>query len=183
MRHLLAVAAALLVAVPARAQESAPPPARNNRLSLSLLGIVAGAYSAEYERPLSGAFSLGASAGYWANLGVIVEQDYSWAEIKSRYYPNEAAPGGAALGVSAGVARVEAIERGECFILCVSSGRLATGPTLGVHLDYSWLLGRRDRFYIGLGLGGKRVFGLRDTETDDYPTLLPTNRVQFGVAF
>lgn len=150
---------------------------------MNLVGIPFGVASAEFEQMTSDDVSVGVSAGDWRALGILAEQRYSWAEAKLRYYPNAAGPRGFAIGVAAGAARVEALEQGDCFLFCLGTGRFATGPTLGIVMDYSWLVGRRRRFYIGAGAGGKRVFGLKDTAEDDYPQILPGSRLQFGLAF
>lgn len=168
----------------ARAQATSARPPRVHRVSGGLLGILFGGFSAEYERAARGELSLGLAAGWTSTaLDILAGQDYSWGEVKARYYPNESAPEGFAFGAAVGVARVESIATGDCFLFCASTDRSATGPTAAITLDYSWLLGRSDRLYIGLGTGGKRIFGLRDSADDDFPTVLPSARVQFGVAF
>lgn len=48
-------------------------------------------------------------------------------------------------------------------------------------LNYSWLLGDTNRWYVGTGLGAKRYFF--ETEDDDVMAVLPTGRIAFGIAF
>ena len=158
-------------------------PDYHRRASVNLVGIPFGVASGEFEQMTAPDVSLGLSAGYWAALGIIADQRYSWAEAKVRYYPSAGGPGGFAIGAAVGAARVEALENDGCLFLCTVTGNVATGPTFGVNVDYSWLLGRTRDFYIGAGVGGKRVFGLEDTAEDDYPQVLPSTRLQFGFAF
>jgi hypothetical protein len=85
------------------------------------------------------------------------------------------------------MARVRATDIDFCGGLCDDEdGPLATGFTFGAVLDYSWLLGRRERFYVGTGIGAKRVFGLDDdagTPDEEYPVVLPSFRLQTGFVF
>ena len=55
------------------------------------------------------------------------------------------------------------------------------GPTIGVALDYNWLLGPPQAFYIGLGVGAKKIFA--SSKNDDATFGYPTARVSIGVAF
>jgi hypothetical protein len=63
------------------------------------------------------------------------------------------------------------------------------GSFIGVGFDvnYSWLLGRNDGFYVGLGFGLKRLYGTPDADEDPFDDVLkiiPTFRiVNIGVAF
>ena len=91
------------------------------------------------------------------------------------------------MGLTAGVARVRP-DNEWCVGFCDDeNGPLATGFTLGAILDYSWLLGRRERFYVGTGIGAKRVFGIDDPPESEfvreYPKVLPSFRLQTGFVF
>lgn len=177
---------ALAAAAPAlRAQLNAPlaaplpfPP---NRASVNLLGIPFGIGSAEYERFTTEEVSFGAAAG-------VDENAEKWLEGKVRYYPGGRGARGLAVGMSAGLAQIRAFTNDDCFIVCAeANGPLDTGFTVGAVLDYSWLLGRRERFYVGTGIGAKRVFGLSDEETpegmESYREVLPSFRLQTGLVF
>ena len=174
-------AALLLGAAPLRAQPTAEAPP-TQRASVNLLGIPFGLVSGEYERFATEEVSLGAAAG-------IDENSESWLEAKARYYPGARGPRGFAVGMSVGLARLRAFTDGDCFIVCAdASGPMGTGVTIGAVLDYQWLLGRRERFYLGTGVGAKRVLGLGDetpTETavESYRKVLPSFRLQTGFAF
>ena len=160
---------------------ASPLPFPPNRASVNLLGIPFGIGSAEYERFTTEEISFGAAAG-------IDENAEKWLEGKVRYYPSGRGARGLAVGMSAGVAQIRAYTSSDCFIVCEeANGPLGTGFTIGAVLDYSWLLGRRERFYVGTGIGAKRVFGLRDEETPDgtesYREVLPSFRLQTGFVF
>jgi hypothetical protein len=54
-------------------------------------------------------------------------------------------------------------------------------PSAGIELDYSWRLGAAEKFYIGLGLGAKRLF-IEDDDLD-FITAYPFARFNIGWAF
>jgi hypothetical protein len=172
---LLAALLALTLAAPAVAQTAAT--AYDRRASVNLLGIPFGIASAEYEQLASSELSFGASAGFDSD-------NTTWGEGKVRYYPSARAPRAFAIGASAGIAQLRAYTAEDCFIFCAdASGPTATGPTFGVFLDYSWLIGRSRRFYIGTGLGAKRIFGLEDSAEYEFAQVHGTGRLQIGYAF
>lgn len=185
---LVAVALATLVpAFPARLDAqlnpplAAPLPFPPNRASINLLGIPFGIVSGEYERFATEEISFGASAA-------IDEISQSTIEAKARYYPGARGARGFAVGLTAGVARIRP-DNEWCVGFCEDeNGPLATGFTFGAILDYSWLLGRRERFYVGTGIGAKRVFGIDDERATDgfsleYADVLPSFRLQTGFVF
>jgi hypothetical protein len=57
-----------------------------------------------------------------------------------------------------------------------------TSPSIGVYVDYNWLLGKSNRFFVGTGVGAKRILGERD-DFDDAPFVYGTARFLIGVAF
>ena len=119
---------------------------------------------------------MGAAAGYFD----FEDDQQAWADVKLRYYPSARAPRGFAVGLLVGVVRYDRPDDGDP--LATTEPR--TGPTAGVVLDYSWLLGRSRRFYVGTGLGAKRVFAISDDDPDDnYPEVLGAVRIQIGYAF
>jgi hypothetical protein len=72
-----------------------------------------------------------------------------------RYYPSARALRGFAIGALVGMARAQPTDcvSDDSTGACVYDGASATGAAVGVFLDYSWLLGRSDRFYVGTGSG------------------------------
>ena len=180
-RSVLALIVACSCAAASGGAQAAPasPAAFLQRASVVLLGMPFVVASLEYEAMSFPELSFGASAGFDSD-------NYAWGEGKVRYYPSARGPRGFAVGLSAGAARVRAVTDEDCFIFCDdASGPEATAATLGVFLDYSWLIGRTRRFYIGTGIGAKRAFGLDDSDTGayQYPDVLGAGRLQIGYAF
>lgn len=176
--HILALAATLGgAATPAWAQDATG--AHDQRASIALPGIPFGLISGEYESAVTGEVSLGVAAGYME-----FESDrQAWGDVKVRYYPSARAPRGFAIGALVGAARVDPADDYDDFVDPVAFTRPRAAATAGVFLDYSWLLGRSRRFYVGTGVGAKRVFGLGDDPSGDYPHVLGAGRLQIGYAF
>jgi hypothetical protein len=177
-RIAAALAALALATTAAPAQSTPTPQPVTQRASIALLGIPFGLLSGEYERMTSSEISVGAAAGY-----VDFDDDtQAWGDVKLRYYPNARGPRGFAIGALVGFARVESDEfTCDAFTCDDTDESTAAGATAGVFLDYAWLLGRSKRFYVGTGVGAKRVFGLDDDR--DYPEILSASRLQIGFAF
>ena len=179
---LLALATAAL-ASQASAQgpfEGERPPA-TQALSVNPLYLPFGGFVFEYEAAVAPGMTLGVGAAYYDLVGGD-DDTYSSAEVKLRFYPNERGPRGFSIGVSVGVGRTT--EEGCCTPEGAEfDGETATGATTGVILDYNWLLGRSRRFFVGTGIGAKRLFG--DLGEGDFLDIevLPTARLQVGAAF
>jgi hypothetical protein len=58
-----------------------------------------------------------------------------------------------------------------------------TSPSIGVMLEYSWLLGASKSFYIATGLGAKAVFISSDDFGENVTARYPTARLSVGFAF
>jgi hypothetical protein len=145
-----------------------------NVFSVNPLGIPFEYFSAEYERALTGLTSIGLTGSY---VGFIDEGSYSTIEGKLRFYPNEEGPKGFSIGMSAGITRVS-VDRFD------EPDDSESKPSLGVIIDYNWLLGKTKRVVVGTGLGAKRIFGVgSDFDDDDIPLAYPTARFQVGLRF
>lgn len=178
-------------------------------VGINPLGVPAGFFNAEWERLTSNGLSVGISFAHDETF-TFTADDYSdgddiketSGELKFRYYPNEG-PNlhGFSLGASIGMSRFagriydyRGCQQFGCPPGSVpSTDASEVGATAGVLVDYNWLIGRRKRLLIGLGLGAKRWFGAT-SEGDDlvYPnppaTLQisrsqPTARFVVGYAF
>ena len=170
-----ALAVSLLV-IPRAAAAQEPAPARRTLVTINPLGIPFEYFSGEFERVFTGLVSVGATLSY---LGAIDDASYGTAEWKLRFYPNEEAPKGFSVGMSAGLTRVT----GDEFDSSGGVERTSeTRPTLGVIVDYNWILGRTRRFVVGTGVGAKRIFGL-DDDFIDANIGYPTARFQVGFLF
>jgi hypothetical protein len=163
-----------------RASAQSVGSAPRQTLATNLLAIPLGLVSLDYEHVVGGA-GVTVGVGGLHSFTYDDEQDgpfwwngrLSWAQAKVKYYPSEQSLRGLALGLTAG-----AVRESEFFYEYVPydpsnpptqpprrSRRSDTAPTLGVVVDYNFLLGRGERFLIGVGIGAKRV--LEDVN-DDY---------------
>jgi hypothetical protein len=139
-------------------------------VSISPLSIVFGVFGAEYERRLGTASSLGVSGSFYRQTSFT----YTSGEVKYRYYPQERALEGFSVGVTGGLTQVSSRE--------TSSDESGTAASVGVSLDYQWLLGPRKRFALALGTGARRLIVL-GTRLDGAALTLPTARISIGRGF
>jgi hypothetical protein len=193
-----AYAAALLAIVPAAGAQQAPPPqpVQRNALATSILGIPFGFFSLEYERatPLPG-LTFGVGGSHFSgdlddddDSGDEADDDRNtWVQGKLLYYPSERAFRGFSVGLSAGfhAATGRACARTDAFGNCVTlptERRTETSPTVGVLANYDRIIGSRERFRVGLGVGARRV--VRDVRRRDVlEQVYPDGRFVVGLTF
>jgi hypothetical protein len=158
-----------------RASQPGAPPTRTRVFAINPLGIPFEVVSVEFEAGLHGAFTLAGNFSYFS------PDDFTRSsfEVKGRLYPNEEAPREFSVGLGLGVVntREHLTDLAGARVL-----RDKTHPSIGVYADYNWLLGRSDRFFVGTGLGAKRLLGDSD-DFDDAPFVYGTARFLIGVAF
>jgi hypothetical protein len=144
-------------------------------IAVNAVALPFGMYSADFERALSSGITLGIGGSY---VDWIDSPDHdAWFDVKALYYPGEEALKGFAVGITAGYH-----EASEDVDLFGAPLRQDGAPTLGVVMDYNWLLGKKHRFLVGLGIGAKRV--LKDLDDDSALTpVLPSGRFSIGLAF
>lgn len=179
-----AATVATLGAATAGAQAPAVPldPAPwRQAVAVNALGLPFGLFSAEYEAALpSPGFTVGLGGTWFSWEG---DRD-AWIEGKALYYPGERAFRGFSVGLTVGVHSARNDDGGGfcTFEGCSSQRRTQTAPTTGVLVNYDWLLGRQQRFRVGVGAGAKRV--LRDVAgPDPLAQVYPDGRFVIGVAF
>jgi hypothetical protein len=158
----IVTAAALCVAAPALAQTGSGD--FRNALGTNFIAIPFGVFSVDYEHAVG---SSGMSVGFGALTGTDDGQRISWGHAKVKYYPAENSLRGLALGLTAGMVSerdrfTDCIGIGQPGGVCTDAVRTESAPTIGVVVDYNWLLGRRNRFLFGIGVGARRV--LKDVE-------------------
>ncbi len=187
-RPALAAASAALAAVTlaaaalgAQAAPAPDPGPWRQAVAVNALGLPFGLFSAEYEAALaSPGFTLGIG-GSWLTTG---DDRDSWISAKALYYPGERPFRGFSVGLTAGVHSARNDDNFVCTFGCSGDlpRRTATAPTAGVIVSYDWLLGRQEKFRVGIGAGAKRV--LRDVN-DGSPLeqVYPDGRFVIGVAF
>lgn len=192
-----ALAAALLApASSLEAQGGAPPPpplpTHRNSLATNILGIPFGLFSLEYERATAvPGLTVGLGGSHFT--GDIEDDDgsgddrNSWVSGKLHYYPSERAFRGFSIGLTAGVhsARGDACDFSDVFGNCAgprAERRSQTGATLGVLANYDRIIGSRERFRLGIGVGAKRI--LRDVrDRDVLDQVYPDGRFVVGLTF
>ena len=177
VRSLALVSALVAAAAPAHAQSTPLTPEQPYRqtIAVNAVALPFGMYSADFERALSTGITLGVGGSYvdWIDS----KDSDAWFDVKALYYPGEEALKGFAVGLTAGYHQAS-----EDTDLFGGSLRKDGAPTLGVVMDYNWLLGKRHRFLVGVGLGAKRV--LKDLDDDSALTpVLPSGRFSIGLAF
>lgn len=168
------VAMLALGSSPVHGQATGQPRTYRQMISLNPLGIPFEYLSGEYEVRTSALTTIGVALSY---LDLDPER-YTTIEGKLRFYPNEETFKGFSIGLSAGVTKYSDLEFDSGFL---DEQRVTeTRATIGVIVDYNWLLGKSKRMLVGTGIGAKRL--LREGSTGlgaGYPTL----RFQVGVMF
>jgi len=147
---------------------------RSRVFAINPLGIPFEIVSVEFEAALHDAFTLAGNFSYFSPD----EFTRSSFEVKGRLYPNEQAPRGFSVGVGLGAVNT----RENTGFNGVVTKQDKTDPSIGVYIDYNWLLGKSDRFFVGSGFGAKRILG-DDDDFDDAPFVYGTARFLIGVAF
>ncbi len=153
---------------PSEAQQTVRPP--QQVVSANPFGLLLEFFNTEYERRVSDSTTAGIGGSFRGD-------DYVNADLFYRFYPSGTPLEGFAFGVKAGITRVAE----PCSFSCVGRDR-GSFFGFGIDTNYSWLLGKNDKFYIGVGFGLKRLFGKGDEEFGlEY---IPTIRIiSVGVAF
>ena len=177
------LAAALCCATPALAQTGARD--FRNALGTNFVAIPFGVFTLDYERAIGG---MGVSVGTDGLLFVDGEHRLGWAQAKVKYYPAELTLRGFSLGLTAGVITARNRVFFSCapaqpFPDCSDVTRTESSPTLGVVLDHNWLLGRRERFLVGAGVGARRVLKNVDDGPSPLGQVYPDGRLSVGFVF
>ncbi|HKN68559.1 MAG TPA: DUF3575 domain-containing protein [Gemmatimonadaceae bacterium] len=175
MRFKKTSVAALLCLIPGviSAQE---PAGKAAVISIQPINAMLTVYAAEAELAMSRSTTIGLGGTYWSPGVTDGDFNYASADLKVRYYPEGRAFQGFSFGGSVGVTHLSATDNN-------SGAGSASGPSIGVMLDYNWLLGAQKAFYVGLGLGAKTLF-ISDKSVADEATLhYPTMRLSVGWAF
>jgi hypothetical protein len=133
-------------------------------ISANPFGLLLEFFNAEYERIVSES----ATAGVGGSTFSADDDRYVNADVFWRFYPGGEPLDGWAFGAKAGITSVA--DQGTYF-------------GFGFDTNWSWLLGRNDNFYVGIGFGLKRLVGVSD-EDDFELRYIPTFRVvNIGLAF
>ena len=181
MRRLsFALLVLTLTATTTRAQ-TVDLPVQANVLSINPFGFLFEWYNFEYEHAFSATTSWALGVGH-LNFGDDEDDDetsYTSADIKLRYYPSGEAPTKFSAGIAFGYSRVT----DEDLVSSTVVENDFDALSIGIDLGYSWLLGRTRQFFIGTGVGAKRLFPIGDDNDDDETFGYPTLRLSIGYAF
>lgn len=116
-------------------------------ISANPFGLLLNLFNAEYERVISESSTAGLGGStYFGSSDNYVNADVFW-----RFYPSGNPLSGWAFGVKAGLTRV---------------GDEGTFFGAGFDVNRSWVLGKNDDFYVGVGLGLKRMYVSNDASFD-----------------
>ena len=175
-------AAALLLGAASRVEAQGTPltleqPYRQT-LSINPIALPFGAFSGEFERALSPGVTFAIGGTYFD----FDDARHGWFEGKALYYPNEVALKGFAVGLTAGYHWATDTGLSPADFFGFEERHKDSGATLGIITDYNWLLGKRNRFLIGLGLGAKRVLK-NVSDNSALPQVMLDGRLQMGIAF
>jgi hypothetical protein len=173
IRRLVAIAGLVVVPFASVAGQSE---ARPNVFTIQPLNAVFQFYSAEYERAATKAVTWGVGANHASGFLWDDDGSYTSAEFKLRYYPAGIALQGFSVGGAVGYTSVKDNNSGAT---STSEG----APSVGVLLEYQWLMGQQKNFAVALGLGAKAVFLDTSDSTNDFTARYPTARISVGWAF
>lgn len=130
---------AALITSPLAAQGPALP--HTQVVSANPFGIMLEFFNAEYERAAGESFTVGIGGSTFTNDG----DTYLNADLFWRFYPDRDPKPfqGWSFGLKAGVTHLDQ----------------KTYAGAGFDIDRSWLLGKNENFYVGVGGGLKRLMG------------------------
>jgi len=156
----------MLAAPAAHAQEMREGPRAQISVSpiLALAEWFTGEFEYAFSNQLSGVFGF----SYFSP-----DDTYSAFDGKIRFYPNATPLEGFNLSGIVGFTSIDDD----------NSDEEVSGMTAGVDLGWSWLFGQEKRWYLGVGLGAKRWFGEDNLGGEEVDLVLPTARLNFGIAF
>jgi hypothetical protein len=139
----------------------AAEPQRIQVVSANPFGLLFELFNAEYERVVSEVSTMGVGGSMFSSEG---EMTYLNADLFWRLYPTGSPLNGWAFGGKVGITSVEDAEYFG----------------YGFDVNRSWVVGKQQNFYVGIGFGLKRLVGADDLAIQ----LIPTIRiVNIGFAF
>jgi hypothetical protein len=172
--------AAMFTATTLRAQ-TVDLPVQSNVVSINPFGFLFEWYNMEYEHAFGATTTWAVGVGH-ITIGDDDDDDeigYTSAEMKLRYYPSAEAPTKFSAGIAFGYSRVNEDDHVDGTLIERNFDALSVGLDLG----YSWLLGRTRQFFIGTGIGAKRLFPVGGNSGTNKTYGYPTVRLSIGYAF
>jgi hypothetical protein len=155
-------------------------PVQSHVLSINPFGFLLEWYSVEYERVFSSTASWSVGVGH-IDLGDTNDRaKHTSADVRLRYYPSAEAPSKGSAGIAFGFSRVSDEDVATDGVVIKDE---FDALSVGIDIGYSWLLGRTRQFFIGMGIGAKRLFPLGQDDNDNETFGYPTVRLSLGYAF
>jgi len=177
---LFVVPAVLALRAPVVSAQSLKPapadtaPLHGQVVSVSPLFAILGFFTGEVERRVTTNATLGVGGSAFT-LGPF---GYRSLDAKVRFYPDERALEGLAVGASAGAIWLSAEEGG------VFTGEShGSGIVVGTEASYTWLTGKHHNLAFSFGGGLKRVIRYGGYDVSAVQLTYPTVRASVGFAF
>jgi len=165
------------LAAPSLGAQAATAPKRTV-ISFQPLNAIFSVYSAEIEHAVGTSATLGVGGSYWSHNDDLGDTKYSSGDLKLKFYPEGHPLQGFSFGGQVGYTSISD-HTSDAF---GGSKSTAHGATIGVALDYNWLLGASKATYVGLGVGAKKIFA-NSNDIGDATLAYPTARISVGYAF
>lgn len=141
------------------------------------VGIAFDIASLELETAIAPGITVGGTASYSS----LSDQRFTSFDLVGRYYPGEIVLKGFSLGLSGGYLKYSNLvgnNQGS------ATRETLTAPTIGLALDYNWMLGSEHRFIVGTGIGAKRVLASQASrDRVQMDRAYGTARFVVGIAF
>jgi hypothetical protein len=175
MRNRFAVVAAV-AALPFASAAAQNPPHRNI-ISIQPLSAILTVYSAEYEHAAKKTVSWGIGATYWSTGSGSDQVTYTSGDFKLRYYPNGIALDGVSVGGSVGASSIKGTST-------TGGAETVSAPSLGMLIEYQWLLGEEKHLALALGAGAKMlIVNSAKISSSSFIARYPTLRISLGYAY
>lgn len=156
----------VLAGAPAYAQQSSDGP--RFQVSVSPILALAEWYTGELEYAFADQISGVLGFSFFSP-----DDEYTAVDFKVRFYPNATPLEG--FNISGIVGYTSITEN--------VTDETGSAMTLGVDLGWGWLFGQQKLWFLGIGLGAKRYFGEDTLGGEEITLILPTARLNFGLAF
>ena len=109
---------------------------------------------------------------------------FTSGDVKVRYYPAEVALRGFSVGLGVGFTKYSEMRNVGTDAAPDLRRESLTAPTISVLADYNFLLGARERFFVGTGIGAKRLLAAdEDRDRAGAPRAYAFARFVLGLAF
>ena len=148
----LLITLSIVSSVATQAQTISEEP-KTQAISANPFGLMVEFFNAEYERVVSKTSTAGIGGSTFFGGDAYVNADVFW-----RFYPGANPLSGFTFGLKVGLTKW---------------GSAGTSLGAGFDVNQSWLLGKKQNYYVGIGFGMKRMI----VSSTDYDAILPTFRV------